>query len=245
MLKKMRKPENKTISMLKKNLLKDEQFIVNFIKYLREKNSPTYSVGFWDSIPEILHPQLKKIIWYWRDKRKYIEQYEDVKINYELNNLFLQDWQHNYHDCDTKQTTKETIVADFKNAHYDIQTWMNPLETISAILRAHKDGRLHEIQELESKLKFQYAELIKDNESHLNFIRSVTYSLSRVLQFYKNVFDVNAQKFQEYYVNYVLRGIDLYPSTAQLEFRAHLINSLHSLANQGRIPVEFKKYTIV
>lgn len=72
LLKKMRKPQNKTVSMLKKNVLKDEQFVVNLIKYLREKNQPTYSVGYWDQIPEILHPKLKSIIWYYRDEKKYI-----------------------------------------------------------------------------------------------------------------------------------------------------------------------------
>lgn len=117
-----------------------------------------------------------------------------MKINYELNILFLQDWQHNYNDCSRVQR-KQEVVEDFKKAHHDIEKWINPLFTISKIMRAWKEGKESNIHELEKKLQLEYAELIKDNEGHLSFIRSVTYGLSRAMLFYKNNFDVNAPKF--------------------------------------------------
>jgi hypothetical protein len=112
--------------------MKDSQFVLSFIKFLREKNNPTYSVGYWDQIPEILHPLLKKVIWSYRIKEYYEMQYEDVKINYEINLLYLQDWQHLFNDSAAKEN-KTKVFEEFRKNGYEIETWIKPFHSIALI----------------------------------------------------------------------------------------------------------------
>ena len=189
----------------------------NFIAYLRDRNGPTFSLGYWDQIPEVLLPIIKQIVWNYRNPLIWNMQYEKIAYNYKLNLIFLMDWCFRIEQNPNFLQMKGLLIEEFESQGIKIETWLDvvyhqwhlfvKIKSLFFGEQSQKDRLQAELEEQKTKFQEAYNKLLEDEEKLKVYGESIVYSLHRATNYICSSQDQNASTIVTLYYQHVWETI--------------------------------------